>query len=144
MNPRVPGTWRGRLVLGAVLAFAPLLRADPGSPGPIEAVARGEGCVLASSGTGTPCPCEALPPRIRWALGLPLRLNRLDAAALVLLPGIGPVRARAIEEDRARRGGFAAVDDLARVHGIGPRAVEQLLPYLFVEGEDPACVRRGG
>jgi len=40
-------------------------------------------------------------------------------AALDALPGIGPATARAILEERARRGGFRSTRDLLRVAGIG-------------------------
>jgi len=47
-------------------------------------------------------------------------LNASPARHLVLLPGIGPVRARAIVEERARGGPFGGVSDVVRVRGIGP------------------------
>ena len=47
-------------------------------------------------------------------------LNASPARHLLLLPGIGPVRARSIVEERERGGPFAEVADLARVPGIGP------------------------
>ena len=49
----------------------------------------------------------------------PLDLNTADLAALDSLPGIGPATARAILEERARRGGFRSTRDLLRVPGIG-------------------------
>ncbi len=55
--------------------------------------------------------------------GLPALRPDLNAAPerhFLLLPGIGPARARAIVEERSRGGPFASVADLARVRGIGP------------------------
>ena len=49
----------------------------------------------------------------------PVDLNTADLAALDSLPGIGPATARAILEERARRGGFRSTRDLLRVAGIG-------------------------
>jgi competence protein ComEA len=49
----------------------------------------------------------------------PLDLNTADLTALDSLPGIGPATARAILEERARRGGFRSTRDLLRVPGIG-------------------------
>lgn len=49
----------------------------------------------------------------------PVDLNAADLAALDSLPGIGPATARAILEERARRGGFRSTRDLLRVPGIG-------------------------
>ncbi|MEW6472925.1 MAG: ComEA family DNA-binding protein [Actinomycetota bacterium] len=49
----------------------------------------------------------------------PIDLNTADLAALDSLPGIGPATARAIIEERTRRGGFRSTRDLLRVPGIG-------------------------
>jgi competence protein ComEA len=49
----------------------------------------------------------------------PVDLNAADVAALDSLPGIGPATARAILEERTRRGGFRSTRDLLRVPGIG-------------------------
>lgn len=52
-------------------------------------------------------------------------VNRADAARLAELPGIGPVIAERIVAAR-REQPFASVEDLARVHGIGPATVARL------------------
>jgi competence protein ComEA len=52
-------------------------------------------------------------------LAEPIDLNAADLAALDSLPGIGPGTARAILEERTRRGGFRSTRDLLRVPGIG-------------------------
>lgn len=57
---------------------------------------------------------------------LVVNLNRAPARRLVLLPGIGPVRAAAIVADRRQRGPYPAIENLARVHGIGPATVHGL------------------
>jgi len=61
-----------------------------------------------------------------------LDLNRATAAELTLLPGIGPKMAMSMVEDRKRNGPFATVDDLARVHRIGPKTIEKLRPFVVV------------
>lgn len=62
-------------------------------------------------------------------------LNTATKAELRLLPGIGPALAERIEQDRAERGGFASVDDLTRVRGIGPRTVIEIRPFARVGDE---------
>lgn len=53
-----------------------------------------------------------------------LDLNVADAAQLRTIRGIGPARADAIVEERARNGPYASLDDVAaRVKGIGERAL---------------------
>jgi competence protein ComEA len=61
----------------------------------------------------------------RRLFGLPIELNCAGARTLETLKGIGSVRARRIVEERARRP-FERVDDLLRVHGIGPKTLENL------------------
>lgn len=58
----------------------------------------------------------------------PVDVNSADAGELVLLPGIGPVRAEAIIRLRDRRGGFESLDELLDVKGIGPATLERLRP----------------
>lgn len=68
--------------------------------------------------------------------GRPLDLNRAPAEALEALPGIGPVRARRIAEERVRRP-FASLPDLARVRGIGPGIVARLEGWAEAGAEAP-------
>lgn len=49
------------------------------------------------------------------------------------LPGIGPTRARAILEERAR-GAFTEPEALLRVPGIGPATLARIAPFLTVDG----------
>ena len=56
------------------------------------------------------------------------------------LPDIGEITARSIVEERNAHGPYTDVDDLRRrVHGIGPRLVEKIAPYLGpLNAEDDA------
>ena len=62
----------------------------------------------------------------------PLDLNTATAAQLEELPGIGPATAAAIVDAREERGGFASVDDLLDVRGIGPAKLEALRDLVTV------------
>jgi len=64
--------------------------------------------------------------------GETINVNTAPAAELERLPGVGAVRARAIEKDRERNGSFSTVDELIRVEGIGTGIMEQLRPYVTV------------
>lgn len=66
----------------------------------------------------------------------PIDLNRATASQLDALPGIGPVLAGRIVEQRARQGAFRSVDELLAVRGIGPRLFERLRPLV-------TCARAG-
>lgn len=56
----------------------------------------------------------------------PVSLSSADAAALDGLDGIGPTLAARIVEWRTAHGGFASVDQLLEVSGIGPTRLESL------------------
>jgi competence protein ComEA len=64
--------------------------------------------------------------------GAPLDLNAAGADELDTLPGIGPVLAQRIVDDRTQNGPFATVDELARVQGISPRMVDALRALVVV------------
>ena len=80
-------------------------------------------------------PAPAAPPLrgpVRRLFGLPLDPNRADAPTLESLPGVGPVRAAAIVQARARRP-FESVEALLRVPGVGPVTLSRVAPLLAVE-----------
>ncbi len=59
-------------------------------------------------------------------------LNTATADQLEQLPGIGPARAMAIVEDRRRNGRYRAIEDLARVRGIGAATISRLQSLVTV------------
>lgn len=69
-------------------------------------------------------------------------LNSAAAAELSVLPGLGPMLAERIVDDRTQRGPFASVDDLDRVSGIGPAIVERLRSYAVVGSPNESAAGR--
>ena len=65
-----------------------------------------------------------------------VNLNTAGAARLELLPGIGPVTARAIVEYRSEHGPFAQLSDLKRVPGMGAGKVEKIRPFVTLSNDD--------
>jgi len=65
------------------------------------------------------------------ALTGPVDVNGASAADLQKLPGIGPVLAQRIIDERGKRP-FQTADDLRRVPGIGPKTLERLRPYVII------------
>lgn len=61
-------------------------------------------------------------------------LNAADAAALSLLPGVGPALAQRIAAYRRSHGPFHTLADLQAVKGVGPRIVAKLKPWVTVGG----------
>lgn len=66
-------------------------------------------------------------------------LNQADWPELVQLPGIGETLARRIVDSRSRDGPFLDHEDLQRVHGIGPKTLERIRPYLLPMPEQGAA-----
>ena len=62
-----------------------------------------------------------------------LDLNRATAEELQHLPGIGPVLAQRVIEQRTTHGAFHTVDDLRNVKGIGKKRMDQLRPLIMVD-----------
>jgi len=67
-----------------------------------------------------------------------VNVNTATAEQLQLLPGIGASRATALIDERKRRGGFRRVEELLEVKGIGEASLEQLRPYVTLEGKTTA------
>lgn len=59
-----------------------------------------------------------------------LDVNAAAEADLETLPGIGPAKARAIVERRARAGGFCGLDEARRAAAVGTRAWARIVPWL--------------
>lgn len=79
-------------------------------------------------------PAAAVPgPASAAAAIVPLDLNEATREQFDTLPGIGPALADRIVAHREERGPFQRVEQLGEVRGIGPKILEKLRPYLFVQ-----------
>jgi competence protein ComEA len=63
-------------------------------------------------------------------LGLPISVNRESEEGLTALPGVGKSMAKAIVEERAKRGGFKSLEEIMGIPGIGPKFYARMKPYL--------------
>ena len=57
-------------------------------------------------------------------------VNAATAAQLQALPDIGPKLAQRIVSDRQQNGEFRTIEELTRVHGVGPQTLANLEPML--------------
>ena len=64
-----------------------------------------------------------------------VNINTADAAALSLLPGVGPATAGRIVEFRTENGKFESTTDLMLVRGIGERTFERMRSFVTIEGD---------
>ena len=120
------------LALAAVaIAFGRWLR-DPEPGGPLLVLAAAAAlCGLALRRLYRPGGLGRQPPVVVAAAPPPppddrLDVNRASIAELRGLPGIGPVGAGRIVEEREQNGPYRSVGDLVRVAGFGPSRIRGL------------------
>jgi competence protein ComEA len=87
----------------------------------------------------TAASAESVAPAEVW----PIDVNRAGVEELTRLPRIGPARAKAIVEERERRGGFGSLDELLDVRGIGPATLEDIRPWATVGERRPHAGSEG-
>ena len=75
-------------------------------------------------------------PKKLIILSVPIDINKATREELLAIPGLGPVLAIGIIDYRNRNGGFAAMEDLMRVKGIGKVTFERIKGYLIIKGGD--------
>ena len=66
----------------------------------------------------------------RLAMGRTISISHASAPQLEALPNIGPKRAAEIVRYRNENGNFASIGALMNVHGIGPRTVQRVAPFV--------------
>jgi competence protein ComEA len=106
------------VVVVVMLLALPVIAAEPAAPQQQE-----------------PAKASAAPAKKAPGLEGQININTATAEQLVLLPGVGKKTADAIIEFRTKNGNFKAVDDIAKVKGIGPKKLEKIKIYLVLEGE---------
>jgi competence protein ComEA len=67
---------------------------------------------------------------------LRLDLNGASWAELLQLPGLGPALAERILAYREANGPFQSVEELDNVKGIGPKLLDRIWPFVYVDLAD--------
>ena len=67
-----------------------------------------------------------------------VNVNLASVEELTMLPGVGETRAKAIIALRKNKGGFASLDELVEVKGIGDSLLGKLRPYVSLKGKTTA------
>lgn len=70
------------------------------------------------------------------SIKLKIDLNRAEWYELIILPGIGENKARAIVEYRKEAGKFKTIEQLCEVNGIGVETVKRIKDLVFVDERD--------
>lgn len=73
---------------------------------------------------------EPLPEKLKPFFSLPMDINRVSAALLQTVPGIGEKLANRIIRLRQEKGGFRDLAELGGIDGIGPKKLASLQAYL--------------
>ncbi len=68
--------------------------------------------------------------RQKFLLGLRVDINRAGYREISDLPGLSDSIARAVVDERDRRGGFRRPEDLLAVRGIKKKRLKKILPFL--------------
>ena len=71
-----------------------------------------------------------IPSFYKITLGLPVSVNTESEEGLTALPGVGKNMAKAIVEERAKRGGFKTLDEIMGISGIGPKLYARMKRHL--------------
>lgn len=60
----------------------------------------------------------------------PVNLNTSTLSQLQQIPGVGPATASLIADYRRQHGGFASIEELRMIRGIGPKKLEKMRPWV--------------
>lgn len=114
-----PFRFRDQILLGVACAVALLFMAVY--------------CARTSHWGADPIELERQP---QHELDYKIELNSATWVEWSQLPGIGPVLANRIVEEREQNGPFRDIDDLDRVRGIGPKKIAAIRPFIRTESQD--------
>lgn len=114
-------------LLSTLQVFSPRMSGSPSGP------ARGVGAFPSSGeASGEGHDGNPLTVRQRFLLGLRVDINRASYREISGLPGISDPVAKAVVEERKRRGAFRRPEDLLAVRGIKGKRLKKILPFIAI------------
>ncbi len=105
------------------MAALVVMHLRPGQPSSWYAIRRAD----------KPMPVRTEMPAPAMAATGPVSVNTAGLDELITIPGIGPVTAQAIIDEREQNGRFSNPQDLLCVRGIGEKTLLKLLPYVNLD-----------
>lgn len=113
------------LNLAQILEDGVQVRVTKQGAAPVEAAVPDAFGAVSVPGSSTGSSSKSAKPAARS-----ISLNSASPAELDRLPGVGPSTAAKIIEYRRAHGGFASIDELMSVKGIGPKKLKEMRPYV--------------
>ena len=74
-------------------------------------------------------------PKKQYLQKSSVNINKAGKKELERLPHVGPVTAQRILEKRRQLNGFSKPEDLLKVKGIGPKTLQKIRPYIYLEAQ---------
>jgi len=109
------------------------LREEESLVPPSEALHAGVSRLTLASGGFVMAKVNEMSAFYKTTLGMPIYLNSESEMGLTAIPGIGLGLAKAIVEERTKRGGFKSLEELLSINGIGEKLYRKITPYLTLE-----------
>ncbi|KKM05977.1 hypothetical protein LCGC14_1748640 [marine sediment metagenome] len=78
------------------------------------------------------------------SIKLKIDLNRAEWYELIILPGIGEKKAKAIVEYRKIEGAFSNIEQLSEVNGIGTKTVKRIKDLVFIDNSPQSRKTKNG
>lgn len=79
--------------------------------------------------------CVPMAAEKRIVLGIPFDINTAGSDDLALISGVGPGLAEEIVSYREKIGGFAGIEQLRKVRGVGKKRFDRIKKYVSVSSE---------
>jgi competence protein ComEA len=123
---RLPNHWEDLAISSGMEVTVHLEEKQPLIP-------QGEALLSVSSGGARGVKVREMSAFYKITLGIPICLNNESEMGLTAIQGIGLGLAKAIVEERTKRGGFKSLGEMLSINGIGEKLYRKITPYLTIK-----------